>query len=246
MGATRNDRQILIETTVAAPVEMVWQALRDREQLRNWFGWDAETLADEIDFIFFAHAQADEAAHHLQFGEWEGVSDSIELSGDDGETSVIVKRRGPAVDWAGAYQDVPEGWVTFVQQLRLLLDRHPGAERRTLYLSGAAKAGAAEPRAALGLTQLAGKPDGAEYSVSLPTGETISGLVWHRTHFQLGLNVTEWGDGLLVVSDMGVAGKRPNGGGSALLTTFGLDGAAFGELEARWRAWWEANYTPFG
>ncbi|KKB11823.1 hypothetical protein VE25_10660 [Devosia geojensis] len=246
MGATHDDRQILIETAIAAPVETVWRALREREQLRNWFGWDAETLADEIDFIFFEHAQADEAAHLLQFGEWEGVSDAIALSDDGAETTVIVARRGPDVDWSGAYQDVPEGWVTFIQQLRLLLDRHPGAERRTLYLSGAAKAGGAQPREALGLVQLAAKPDGAEYSIGLPTGETISGLVWHRTHFQLGLNVTEWGDGLLVVSDMGVADTRPNGGGSALLTTFGLDDAAFDELAARWRAWWDTNYTPFG
>ena len=243
MGVTQDDRQVLIETTIAAPIDAVWRALREREQLRNWFGWDAETLAGEIDFIFFAHAEADEAAHVLQFGEWEGICDAIELAGDDSETTVSVVRRGPVVDWAGAYQDVPEGWVTFVQQLRLLLDGHPGAGRRTLYLSGAAKSGVAEPREALGISRLIAKPDGAEYSVSLPTGETISGLVWHRTHFELGLNVTEWGDGLLVVSDMGVSGRRANGGGSALLTTFGLDEAVFRELEERWRAWWNVHYT---
>ena len=243
MSGTGDDRQILIETTIAAPVDAVWRALREREQLRNWFGWDAETLADEIDFIFFDHARADEVARVLQFGEWEGISDAIELSGDENETTVCVVRREPVVDWADAYQDVPEGWVTFVQQLRLLLDRHPGAERRTLYLSGSARPGVAEPREALGLAQRIAKPDGAEYSASLPTGETISGLVWHRTHFQLGLNVTEWGDGLLVVSDMGVSDKRPNGGGSVLLTTFGLDEAVFRDLETRWRAWWDSRYT---
>jgi hypothetical protein len=78
--------------------------------------------------------------------------------------------------------------------------------------------------------------------VTLPTGETISGLVWHRTHFQLGLNVTEWGDGLLVVTDTGVAKNRPRGGGSVLLTTFGLDDMAFGELANRWRRWFEERY----
>lgn len=242
MSGTEGDRQVLVEATIEAPVEAVWRALREREQLRNWFGWDAETLADEIDFIFFDNAQADEAAHVLQFGEWEGVSDAFELSDDDGETTVAVVRHGPPVNWAGAYQDVPEGWVTFVQQLRLLLDRHPGAQRRTLYLSGAAKAGVAEPSEALGLADLIKRPDGAEYSASLPTGEAISGLVWHRTHFQLGLNVTEWGDGLLVVTDTGVAKNRPNGGGSVLLTTFGLDEAAFGEFANRWRRWFEERY----
>lgn len=242
MSARESHRQVLIEATIEAPVAAVWRALRERRELRNWFGWDSETLADEIDFIFFDHAEADEAAHILQFGEWEDTSDAFELTEDGNETTVAVVRRGPPVDWAGAYQDVPEGWVTFVQQLRLLLDRHPGAERRTLYLSGAAKARAGEPRQALGLAELIKRPDGAEYSAHLPTGETISGLVWHRTHFQLGLNVTEWGDGLLVVTDTGVTKHRPRGGGFVLLTTFGLDDTAFGELHNRWRAWWDERY----
>ncbi|GLQ57089.1 SRPBCC family protein [Devosia nitrariae] len=242
MSETEDDLQVLVETIIEAPVDAVWRALREREQLRNWFGWDAETLADEIDFIFFGHAKADEAGHVLQFGEWEGVSDAFELTGDANETTVAVVRRGPPVDWAGAFEDVPEGWVTFVQQLRLLLDRHPGAKRRTLYLSGAARAGVAEPRQALGIIDLIRRPDGAEYSASLPTGETISGIVWHRTHFQLGLNVTEWGDGLLVVTNTGVTDTRSSAGGSVLLTTFGLDDATFGELASRWRAWWEKRY----
>jgi hypothetical protein len=44
----------------------------------------------------------------------------------------------PAMSGGGqeeTYDPVVEGWITFVQ-LRLALERHPGEERRTIYIEG--------------------------------------------------------------------------------------------------------------
>ena len=45
-----------------------------------------------------------------------------------------VTRAAPAGSWDGVYDEVNEGWLTFFQQLRFYLERHPGQERRTLHV----------------------------------------------------------------------------------------------------------------
>jgi len=243
MAGANPGRQVLVTVPIAAPIEAVWAALRDREQLRNWFGWDADTLAEEIEYIFFEHSTVDEAARTIIGEPWEGASDGFELAEQDGGTLLCVVRYSDTpFDPQGDYDDVYEGWVTFVQQLRLLLERHPGASRRTIYLSGAARPGVSEPAQALRIGELRERPEGSEYSLTAATGDLLNGIVWHRTRHQLGLNVLEWGDGLLVVTNRGKAPTRPDGGGSVLITTFGLDKAAFGDIETRWRRWWEERY----
>jgi hypothetical protein len=39
------------------------------------------------------------------------------------------------VGWDGVYDEVNEGWLTFFQQLRFYLERHPGQERRTVHVA---------------------------------------------------------------------------------------------------------------
>src|SRR5690606_2767786 len=125
------------------------------------------------------------------------------------------------------YEDITQGWVSFVQQLKLALDRHAGETRRTLFLSGAARPGVGEPSAALGLDRRL-RP-GQPYSAMLSSGDHVSGAVWHGTRFQTGFSVSQWGDGLLIVTDKGTSDKRPHGGGSVILTTYGLSDVAFSE-----------------
>jgi len=58
------DKAIAVETTISAPFETVWNALRDPFEIRRWHGWeyDGDALADEIDVIYFQDVEADEAA----------------------------------------------------------------------------------------------------------------------------------------------------------------------------------------
>ena len=48
---------------------------------------------------------------------------------------------------------------------------------------------------------------------------------------------------MLIVTDQPAGERAPHGGGSVILTTFGLDEAAFADLQARWSDWWCARYT---
>lgn len=235
--------QVIVDLTIAAPIETVWSALREPHLIKTWFGWETPSLDEEIEFIFVTHATGDEARRVIQFGEWEGSSDRIELDTVVGGTRLrMLRSGGEPVDWTGVYEDISQGWINFFQQLRFALELHPDAERRTIYLSGSSKEGVGEPSAGLGLSHATALADGAAYQATLSTGDDISGTVWYQTHFQTALTADTWGPGLLVVTDMGVSPRRPHGGGSVLLTTYGLSEAAFGDLDARWRAWWEARY----
>ena len=118
---------VIVEVVTAAPVETVWRALRDPAEIRRWFGWDYEGLEDEIRYIFAEASTADDEARVLDGGP--GGTIALEAQGD--RTVVRVTRPAPQ----GDYDEVDEGWLTFVQQLRFYLERHPGRDRRTVHVA---------------------------------------------------------------------------------------------------------------
>lgn len=239
--------QVVVDITISASVEEVWKAVRDPAAIANWFGWESKTLREEIDYIFISHASADEQARSLRFAEWENVSHRLELIPQgEGTRLRLVISGAPEMDWTGVYEDFREGWVTFFHQLRFALDRHKGQLRRTFYLSGTSRAWVGDTRHSLGLGDILAKAAGCGYAAQTAIGE-LSGYVWHKTHFQVGLTVAEWGNGLLVVTDKGAAPGQPQHSGSVLATTYGLGGDEFVRLQERWKAWWSANYSaPVG
>jgi uncharacterized protein YndB with AHSA1/START domain len=231
---------VLVELTVAAPAEAVWSALRDPAEINCWFGWDAPTLEEEIRFIFIEHAREVEGRLAIRF---EGMSDSIEVEPRDGHCVVRLVRAGAAgddTDWDGVYEDETEGWLAFLTQLRFAVERHAGQHRRTVFVAGvpADGAGASSARERLGLSDLQSQQPGSRYSVVTTTGDTLTGEVWRHSRRQLALTVDQWNDGLLLVMDRGVSERSPNGGGSAILTTFGMSDEEFEQLSERWTRWW--------
>ncbi len=230
----------LVEVTVSASADEVWRALRDPAAIREWFGWDTDTLADEIDFIFVQRASADDDARVLRFK----LGDRFEVE-DRGASCVLrVVRPAPTADtdWDDVFEDMIQGWIAFAQQLAFALSRHAGQHRRTLYFSGAPR-NAGDPLAAAALGLAAAKP-GERYTAALSADTSLAGTVWHRGRHQLGVTVEGWGDGLLVVMDRPANDRAPLGGSQAILTTYGLDDAAFESLRARWTRWWNEHFGP--
>lgn len=131
--------RLVVEVTIAAPIDAVWRALRDPGKLAPWFGWDYEKLTEEIEVIFLAKESVEAVpGRRLDLG-----TDVFELESVDGGTRVRgVRSAPPASDtWEGAYDDVDEGWRTFVHQLAFWLEAQQGvaraaSRRRTVYLAG--------------------------------------------------------------------------------------------------------------
>lgn len=228
-------REVAVEVTIAAPIEVVWRALRDRDQIRRWHGWDYDQIEAEIEEIYFS-AATESDGRALDTGG--GV---FELEDHGPATVVRVVMAAPPDDdsWHGYYDDIRQGWTTFVHQLRFLIERHHDDERRTVYVSGPARA-ADQPGVLtlLGLADAASREAGARYRVTAATGDELAGEVWFRSEHQLGLSVDGWNDGLLVVTDK----WTPDGAAGAILSTYGLDPGTQTALRDRWQEWWGRHF----
>ncbi|MEO6715358.1 MAG: hypothetical protein ABIM89_18310 [Mycobacteriales bacterium] len=231
-----------VEVTIGAPVDAVWHALRDRDQLRRWHGWHFESdggLDREIDVIYFDDAveSADQRTLEVQGGD-------VFVLSEDGERTVVRLTRAPRTgesEWEAFYEDITEGWTTFLQQLRFAVERHHGVDRRTLFFSGEPTATGPDVIESLGFAEAAATPVGDKYEAQTPAG-LMSGEVWFRSDNQVGLTVEQWGDGLLVIGRQPASERRPHGGGMAVLTIYGVDGAAFAAVQVEWTDWWNAAY----
>jgi hypothetical protein len=113
---------VICEVVIAAPADAVWRALREPSEIRRWFGWDYDGLDAEIEYIFLGEAKADDAERVLDMGV--GGMIALEHRGD-ATVARVTRAAGEG------YDEVNEGWITFIQQLRFYLERHPGRDRRT-------------------------------------------------------------------------------------------------------------------
>lgn len=231
-----------IVVTVAAPVEAVWDALRDKEKIRHWHGWEYEGgpesgseggLDQEIDVIYFTGVTADAESRTLTLGD----GDNFVVEPVEGGSRITLTRApyGANPDWDAYYDEVTEGWITFLQQLRFALEQHPGEERKTLFYSGVGDRPVTD---ALGINV---PPAGTPYDVDL-IGEQAKGQVWFTSEHQLGLTVDGWGDGLLILSHIPPSENKPEGAAMAILTLYGVDDAQRATVDNRWRRWWTSHY----
>lgn len=222
----------VLEVTVAASADTVWTALRDPDLIRRWHGWDVEELKEEIRTIYLNGVVEDRVARTLEING----GDRFSLHPVPEGTVVRVTRvpRDSDLDWADDYDDITEGWWTFLQQLRFAVERHALAERRTIVFEGLL-----DDQESLAAVRRA-----PAHRVVAPTGEELRVTPWARRSSQVALAVREWGDGLLIVADQPVGPHRPHGGTLVLLTTYGLDDDTFDALATRWGAWWNKHRAP--
>jgi hypothetical protein len=214
VNATPREEAVRIEVIVGAPVEVVWQALRDPDQVRRWHGWHDPGLADEIKLIYQTGAHVTDRPYALEVEPY----DLFELEEVEGGTRVRITRSkpNPKDEWAAYYDDVTEGWTSFLHQLRFMLERHPHDERRTIFFS-------AETTDMTRDSLIAGSPAAA-------------GRPWFTADNQRGVVVDELGPGLLI------AGTTSKGGAMAILTTYGQDDSAFERTRGHWTTWWKSEH----
>ncbi|MEH1014162.1 SRPBCC domain-containing protein [Micromonospora sp. CPCC 206060] len=206
-----------VEVAIDAPRETVWRALTEPDELRQWFGWDHEGIDAEIRYIFADHAELfppDRIA--LEDGQ------EIQVDPTDGGGTMVRARQPGALDdprWADVHDGMEEGWRSFFEQLRYLLEGRPSDRRRTVYLTGTV------------------------------TGPELVGLVTsagvredrYAGRYQV---VVVDPQGRLVVA----AADRPLDAGEAssasiTVSGYGLDDVTFAELRTQWLARWQVAAT---
>lgn len=83
-----DDTRPRIEVTIAAPVDVVWDALRDKDKTRHWLGWDYDGLGGEIDLIFFTETVEEASARTLRLHD----GDEFRLESHGEATRVTLTR----------------------------------------------------------------------------------------------------------------------------------------------------------
>ncbi len=246
---TGTDERPVIEVTVAAPVAIVWAHLRDPELIRRWHGWEDPGLDAEIQFIYVEHSEADDEARVIRGrggpapGSYE-LGDRFDLETSGPETTVVRITRGPRgtdPDWDAMYDDVTQGWTTFLAQLRFAVERHPGVDRRTVFRGRFGEPG---PRA-LDLLGADALPTAAEspYRLEVAGLQPIAGRLWFRTQDQIGLVVDDYGPGLVIIADKPGDDPQSTVVSMIIVSTFGLTDDEHASVEAQWSAWW-SNHHP--
>lgn len=234
MNDTQTGETPRIEVAAAASADAAWQALRDPAVIRQWHGWDTDELESEIDSIYFTDVveEADRRTLVVNGG------DRFEVRPDGDGVRIRLIRAPLSGDPESDvyYDDITEGWRSFLQQLRFALERRPGMRRRTLFFADRGTySGTVIER--LGLDAVAGQPAGSRYTATI-AGEDVAGEVWFRSANQLGVTVDAWGEGLLVIAGTAPSEADPAGTSMAILSTYDLDDTDFGQLQARWSGWW--------
>jgi hypothetical protein len=136
----------------------------------------------------------------------------LEVQGDD-DTSVVraVREGDPSAD-PDAYDAIEEGWRAFLVQLTFLLEQRPPGRRRTLYLTG--------------------ETTGRQV-LALADGE------WRRAGSRVAWVVGP--DGSLVVAAARAPLDSPEAAGMQIVvSTYGLDDAAFDTVRDQWSKRWTA------
>lgn len=205
-----------LEITVAAPIDVVWRALREPDQIRRWHGWHDVGLDEEIDLIYRAGAREGEQPYQLQV-EPDDLFELIPAGGGGTVVRIVRSEPDPASDFAAYFDDVTEGWISFLQQLRFMLELHPQEPRRTLFFS----------------------TDSTEASADalLASSPAAGGRPWFSDTNQRGVVVDELGPGLLIVA------MKPGGAGAmAILSSYRQDDPGFEHTRQVWTSWWQGRH----
>lgn len=222
MAEERSDRTeeapdlVIAEVEVDAPIDAVWRALREPAEIRRWHGWDTEDLDEEIEFIYLEHGEPDAARHTLDI-PGVGARFSVRVHGN----GVVVRITKPGVtpddSWDEIYDEVDQGWVTFLHQLRFALERRPSEERRAVRIDVTRPITLDD----LGLGDAARLQPGDRCRGLAPWGAPIEGEIWFRTRHQLGLALGSGADGLVVLHD-----EPDRGVTFAIVTTYPASGSS--------------------
>lgn len=214
-------RSIETELEIDAPIEAVWKALTDGDELTRWFPLDARVEPGKGGSVYMSWKNEYDATSPITAWEenrhfataWEMDQSPAPLVVDyhletkGGKTVLRLVHSGFPTDesWEDFYQSVCQGWAFELRSLRHYLERHAGQERGVVYLRRRTPATLQEVwEGVLGSAGMALEQDpkelaeGMPYRASSPTGDAWSGRVLIcEPALIFAATVNEIGDGLL-------------------------------------------------
>lgn len=249
-------RSIVNEIFINAPVDAVWRALTDAEELTRWFPVEARVtpgVGGSISLSWGGDADNSapitvwEPGQRFQWTEARGpiklvVDFHLEARGGGTVVRLVQSGFGSGADWDGEYHMTQGGWSYFVEHLRWYLERHRAtprdliAHRERVPLSGADAfrrllgPGGLSADGALSTVEA-----GARYRTSTASGDLLTGTVvaLSRETQQMGLTIEPLGNAILFLE---MEPAPPGVRAGFWLSTYGLDASTLAAARARYGA----------
>lgn len=228
------------EIVIDAPIEAVWKAISDAEELTRWFVEEASVEPRVGGTLTFSWGGGEEGQNRID--AWEpnrklrltSLPFEMGAAKHDGTTPMvneytIERRDGKTVlrlvnsgipntkEWDGFYDGTDSGWQSFFRTLRHYLEHHGGRPRTTIKVIG----------------KLSVSPDEA-WARLVAAVTPVGAIVFERAPAILEANIPELGDAYLAHS-MSCAGA--NAFVYTILSVYGKTPAEVETIRAKWQPW---------
>jgi uncharacterized protein YndB with AHSA1/START domain len=245
-------RSIIQELFIAAPPEAVWRALTDSSELKRWFAPDARVTPGVGGEIWMSWGEGMEGGvpitvwephRRIEWAEVHGpqrLAVDVHLEPAEGGTVVRLVHSGfgTGADWDEQFHMTEGGWTYFMQNLRHILERHPGVPRvminareRVPMSQQEALAALLGPRGFAASGTLGDLGEGDAFDVTTSAGDTLRGsVIVQRAPRHFGLRIDNLNDALLLmeIEPAGEGHVRP----ALWLSLYGLDDARVAAVRA--------------
>jgi uncharacterized protein YndB with AHSA1/START domain len=233
-GTRTQEHEIVID----APLEAVWKAISDGEELTRWFVQEASVEPRVGGTLTFSW-DGEEKGHN-RIDAWEPnrklrlTSMPFEMGAAkyDGTTPMVneytLERRGnktvlrlvcsgipDAPEWDGFYDGTDSGWDSFLRTLRHYLEHNAGKPRTTIKVIG----------------KLSGAPEDA-WARLVAAIRPVGTILFERAPTILEANIRELGDAYLAHS---VSGAGANHFVYTMLSVYGKTPAEVDTIRATWQ-----------
>ncbi|WP_164018075.1 SRPBCC family protein [Pyxidicoccus trucidator] len=250
-------RSLEKQVKIKAPRDAVWRAITEADQIVRWFALDAKVKPGVGGFVWLSWPGM---AGEERIDVWEQgthfrtsnparpqVATDWYVEGEGGETTLRLVHSGfgEGADWDAEYDSLDRGWSVFFQNLKHMLERHPGAPGQQVMVP--------VPVGNVGLEQawqcLLGpgvlgleRTGERTFKARSVTGEALEGEVdlWMPPR-ALGITVKNWNDARFTVDINGCDGEVRVW---VCLLTWGLDAPAVEALRSRWQPALEGMFRP--
>jgi uncharacterized protein YndB with AHSA1/START domain len=151
MSEKKPERTLELHVDIDAPLEAAWKAVTEGSGLANWFAPIAEVSAPGLgatvkngwseEMMMGATVVAWEPLKHvgwLDDSGWMGPGTSLAcdffLSTENGKTRVrmVQSAFGASEGWDDLFDGIENGWIYFLYNLRVYLEKHAGRVRRMI------------------------------------------------------------------------------------------------------------------
>lgn len=261
---TQKTRSISSEIEIDAPIEAVWKALTDAEELTRWFPLQAGVKSNGIMWMswneaYYFESRADVVEPYKRIRAVavtpEGVDPPrVEVATDTfletrgGKTVVRIVHSGfsPDTAWDDLYDATRRGWQFELRGLRHYLENHAGTPRETIWVRRQLDTPVGDIWAKL--MQKDGFADGGafeglreydSYSMTTALGDHYSGLVYvNDPPYQLSFTARELNNAYLRLKvetlPLGAPGGPTKTDANFFLSLYGVADEQVESLRERW------------